>query len=195
MMEQVRSFVAIELDDQIRQRLSETQALLKSRGLAHQVRWVRPEGIHLTLKFLGDVPVNRMKEIVSAITQASEGAVTFSLSFGGLGCFPSDSRPNVVWIGLLGDTKALVTLQSSIEHGLAVLGFPPEKRKYSPHLTLGRVRKDVGNRERRRLGALIRAESIGTLGEMEAREVSLMKSVLSPSGAQYTRLASVQLEG
>lgn len=194
-MEQIRSFVAIKLNDQVREELRETQELLKSRGLADQVRWVRPEGIHVTLKFLGNIPVDRVNEIVVAIRQASEGIGPFSVSFGGLGCFPSTSRPNVIWIGVLGDTKTLVRLQSKIEDRLTVLGFPPEKRKYTPHLTLGRVGRHVSSQERGLLGGIIQTECTDALSEMKVHEVSLMKSVLSPAGAKYSRLAVVQLEG
>ena len=194
-MEQIRSFVAIELNDQIREELREIQALLKSKGLADQVRWVRHESIHVTLKFLGNVSSDRINEIVVAIKQACEGIGPFPLSFGGLGCFPSASRPNVVWIGALGDTKTLVRLQDRIEDRLAVLGFPPEKRKYTPHLTLGRVGKHVSSKERGRLGIILQTEGIDTLSEMEVHQVSLMKSVLSPAGAKYSRLATVELEG
>ena len=193
-MEQVRSFVAIELTDQIREKLGETQAWLKTEGIADQVRWVKPEGIHLTLKFLGDVPVGRVNAIAVAITRACEGIRPFSLGFGDLGCFPSVSRPNVVWIGVQGDTKELAHLQSRVEDRLAILGFPREQRKYTPHLTLGRVSRHVQRRERGRLGTLIQTQDIEPLGEMEVHEVSLMKSVLSPAGAKYSQLAGVKLE-
>ncbi len=194
-MEQMRTFVAIELNDQIRAKLAETQALLRRRGIANLVRWVRPEGIHITLKFLGDVPVDRVNEIVVAISQASESIGPFSVSFAGLGCFPSASRPNVIWIGVQGDRRTVTHLQGRIEDSLAVLGFPPEKRKYTPHLTLGRVARHVQRRERRHLGGLIQTQSVDAVGEMEVHGVSLMKSVLSPAGAKYGRLAVVKLEG
>lgn len=194
-MEQVRSFVAIELSDQIKEKLRHVQALLKSRGIADQVRWVRQEGMHVTLKFLGDVPVDRIGEITVSIKQGSEGVGPFTLSLAGLGCFPSARRPTVIWVGLLGNTKTLALLQQRIEDNLAVLGFAPEKRKYTPHLTLGRVGKRVGAKERAKLGTLIETEAVDALGEMEVHGVSLMKSVLSPTGAQYGRLAVVQLEG
>jgi 2'-5' RNA ligase len=194
-MKQIRSFVAIELDDQIREKLRETQACLKAKGIADQVRWVRPEAIHVTLKFLGDVPPVRIREIVVALTQSCEGIGPFSLSFGDLGCFPSVSRPNVIWIGVQGDTKELAHVQSRIEEGLAILGFPREQRKYTPHLTLGRVGRHVQRTERGRLGGLVQTQDIETLAEIEVTEVSLMKSVLSPVGAKYSQLAAVKLEG
>lgn len=90
---------------------------------------------------------------------------------------------------------SLIRLQSSIEDRLSVLGYPPEKRSYSPHLTLGRVARHVDTSGRRRLGSLIQSHSVASLGEMQVREVSLMQSELSPAGARYTCLATVQLEG
>lgn len=194
-MEQIRSFVAIELNNHLKKELGESQALLKSKGIADEVRWVKPEGLHLTLKFLGNVPADRVKEIVVAITQAKQGVEPFAISFGGLGCFPTASRPNVIWVGVEGDTKSLTRLQANIENRLSVLGYPPEKRKYTPHLTLGRVARHVKGTARRRLGGVIQTQSIGPLGEIKVREVSLIKSDLSPAGAKYARLAVVKLEG
>ncbi len=193
-MEQIRTFVAIELDDDLKRGLTETQDLLKGRGIADLVRWVKSGGIHLTLKFLGNVPADTINEIVVAISQGSQGIRPFALSFGGLGCFPSPSRPNVIWIGVDGDTETLTRLQGSIEDRLSVLGYPPEKRKYTPHLTLGRVARHVETGERRHLGRLIEKQSIDLLGEMTVLKVSLMKSELSPAGAKYTRLAAIDLE-
>jgi 2'-5' RNA ligase len=193
-MEQIRSFVAIELSDQLRAELKLVQELLKSKGLTDQVRWVKADGMHLTLKFLGNVPADRVKEISLAMDQAIRGFTPFSITLTGLGCFPSTSRPNVLWIGVEGDTETLAELQASVEASLAPLGYPPEKRKYTPHLTLGRVGRHVGSTDRRRLGSLVQTQSVGPLGGMEVQEISLMKSELSPAGARYSRLAAAQLE-
>jgi 2'-5' RNA ligase len=193
-MEQVRTFVAIELSDLIREQLSKAQTLLKRKGIADQLRWVQPQSIHLTLKFLGNVPVSRLKEIVIAIEQASDGMGPFSLSLGSLGCFPSGSRPNVIWIGLGGDTRDLARLHTKMDDRLSVLGYPTEKRKFTPHLTLARVDKRVKTTDRRRLGGLIERLDVDLVGEMEVREITLMKSDLTPTGAKYTRLAVIELE-
>lgn len=193
-MEQIRTFVAIELDDDLKKGLTETQDLLKGRGISDLVRWVKPRGIHLTLKFLGNVPADRINEIVVTINQGVRGIRPFALSFGGLGCFPSPSRPNVIWIGVDGDTETLSRLQGSIENRLSTLGYRPEKRKYTPHLTLGRVARHVETGERRQLGGLIEKQRVDLLGEMTVLEVSLMKSELSRAGAKYTRLAAIDLE-
>jgi 2'-5' RNA ligase len=194
-MEQIRSFVAIELEHELRTQLKRIQESLKDKGIVDRVRWVRPEGIHLTLKFLGDVPANRIQEIVPAMANSIEGVKPFSINLFGLGCFPSIARPNVIWVGVGGETGTLARLQADIEANLAVLGYPPEKREYTPHLTLGRVDRRTGAADRRRLGMLIQTETVSSHSEMMVCEVSLMKSELSPAGARYTRLGAVQLEG
>jgi 2'-5' RNA ligase len=193
-MEQIRAFVAIELSENLRRELGRIQGSLKSKGVADHVRWVKPEGIHLTLKFLGNVPASTITEIVHAVTQGSEGVKPFTISFSGLGCFPSSSRPNVIWVGPEDDTGTLARLQTAIEDSLSVLGYPKEKRSYTPHLTLGRVARDLAASERRRLGDMIAEQNVGSLGEMQVSDVCLIKSELSPSGARYTRLAAVTLE-
>lgn len=193
-MEQIRAFVAIELPEDLRRELDRIQGSLKGTGVADHVRWVKPGGIHLTMKFLGDVPASTITEIVHAVTQGSEGVKPFTISFSGLGCFPSSSRPSVIWVGVEGDTGTLMRLQTAVEDSLSVLGYPAEKRKYTPHLTLGRVARDVAASERRRLGDMIGEHIVGSLGEMQVCDVCLVKSELSPSGARYTRLAAVTLE-
>jgi 2'-5' RNA ligase len=193
-MEQIRAFVAIELPEDLRRELDRVQGSLKGTGVADHVRWVKPGGIHLTMKFLGDVPASTITEIVHAVTQGSEGVKPFTISFSGLGCFPSSSRPSVIWVGVEGDTGTLMRLQTAVEDSLSVLGYAAEKRRYTPHLTLGRVARDVAASERRRLGDMIGEHIVGSLGEIQVCDVCLVKSELSPSGARYTRLAAVTLE-
>ncbi len=192
-MEQIRTFIAIELPDEVRAGLAGIQEELKRRG--EGVKWVRPEGIHLTLKFLGNVPADRIEEIIRAVREACVGFSPFQLSFAGLGCFPNLRRPRVIWVGVEGETETLARLQKAIEDNLDALGFPREKRGFSPHLTLGRVRREVGSGERRRLGQLIEATATDQLGEMVVESISVMRSDLKPTGAVYTRLAVVKLEG
>jgi 2'-5' RNA ligase len=193
-MEKIRTFIAIELDEGIKDGLTQLQERLQGQAPRGSVRWVRPEGIHLTLKFLGDVPADQIGEITRALQKSCQGFAPFSLSCGGLGCFPNLKHPNVVWVGLQEETGALAQLQQAIEENVAPLGYPTEKRKFSPHLTLGRVQKRVGSGDLRRLGELVGASETGTWGQMEVRSVNLVRSDLRPSGAVYTRLAEVGLE-
>lgn len=194
-MEQVRTFIAIELDEKIKVALAELQEQLKGKIPPGSVRWVGPEGIHLTLKFLGNVPANRIEQVEQAISQACAGFPSFSFSIGGLGCFPDTRRPRVVWVGVQEDTGILKRLQKAIEDGMEKLGFPPEERGFQAHLTLGRTQRRASSADVRRLGQIVAETDIGELGRMEARAVSLMRSDLKPTGAVYTRLAEVRLEG
>jgi len=191
-MEQVRTFIAIELSEEVRAGLARLQEELRRRG--EGVKWVRPEGVHLTLKFLGDVPADRIEEIAQAVREACVGFSPFQISFARLGCFPDLRRPRVVWVGVEGEVETLARLQKAIENNLDALGFPPEKRGFSPHLTLGRLRKEVGSGERRRLGQLIEATAAGQLGGMMVEAINVMRSDLKPTGAVYTQLASIKLK-
>ena len=192
-MEKIRTFIAIELDESIKDGLTKLQERLKGKVPRGSARWVRPKGIHLTLKFLGDVPADQIGEITRALERSCQGFAPFSLSCGGLGCFPNLKRPRVVWVGIQEETGTLAQLKKAIEENVAPLGYPTEKRKFSPHLTLGRVQKRASSGDRRRLGELVGASEIGMLGQMEVRSVNLIRSDLRPSGAVYTRLAEVEL--
>jgi len=193
-MRQLRCFVAIELEDDIREAIRRTQALLKVAQAGKYGRWVRPEGIHLTLKFLGDVPENRVELIADAIRKAATDLAPFPLFFGKLGCFPNLRAPRVTWVGVDDPSGDLRRLQRDVETNLSDLGYPPEKRAFHPHLTLARTRR-VTRGEQAALGELVRRTHLDRLGEMEVAEVSLMRSELQPSGSVYTQLAAAPLGG
>ena len=194
-MEKIRTFIAIELDESIKDELTKLQERLKGEAPQGSVRWARSEGIHLTLKFLGDVPADQIDEITTALQKSCQGVAPFFLSCGGLGCFPNLKRPRVMWVGIQEETGTLAQLQKAIEENVAPLGYPIEKRKFSPHLTLGRVQRRVSSGDRRQLGELVGTLQIVTLGQMEVRSVNLIRSDLRPSGAVYTRLAKAELRG
>ncbi|MBN1889880.1 MAG: RNA 2',3'-cyclic phosphodiesterase [Thermoflexales bacterium] len=192
-MNTIRAFIAIELAQSILTQLSAVQSQCKAALPAGCVRWVRPGGIHLTLKFLGDVPTAQLDTIKAALAEAAGTSPTFSLEVGHLGCFPNLRRPSVVWVGIQEPGGALVRLQCAIESAVARLGYPSEKRPFSPHLTLGRVSRQARPGELRRLGEFVESAVIGRLGQMDVDEVVLIQSVLKPSGAEYTTLARASL--
>jgi 2'-5' RNA ligase len=194
-VEAIRTFIAIELDADVRKVLTEVQEQLKAQGTERAVRWVAPEGIHITLKFLGNIAANRVEEVNQAVTTACRGFRPFELSFAVVGCFPNTRRPNVVWIGVEGDTATLVQLERSVEDTLAAIGFPREEREFTPHLTLGRVRREAKPADRQRVGEAVQKTTVGTIGAMRVTRVSVMRSELKPSGAEYTRLAAIDLVG
>ncbi len=193
-MERIRAFIAIELPIEIKDALAAAQHELQraDAGAARGVRWVAPGSIHLTLKFLGDTPTDKVEAIRQAIVQAAGNMAPIALRLGGVGCFPNPRQPRVLWVGLEGDLAALSRLQAAIESTVSPLGFPSEKRPFSPHLTLGRVRDDATPDHRRRLAAAISTLRPST-AHFTATAVSLMRSDLRPEGAVYTRLAEVEL--
>jgi 2'-5' RNA ligase len=188
-----RTFIAIELDEELRDGLQGLQDRLREQISPRSVRWVRPEGIHLTLKFLGDTPVGRIEEIQAALALAAVEARPFTFTVGGLGCFPNTRRPRVVWVGLQEVTGILARLRDSVEAHVTPLGFPTERRPFSPHLTLGRVQRRASKSEVREIGEVVGASAIGTVGQMAVTAVSYIKSELRPSGAVYTTLFEAKL--
>ncbi len=190
-MEQIRSFIAIELSDELKQKLSQLEARLNAAGI-YGVRWVNPESIHLTLKFLGDIAADRTEEITSVMEDSVRGVSRFRLVVEGLGAFPNLRRVQVAWVGLGGDTEVLKSLQRKIESNLEPLGFPAEKRDFTPHLTLARVNNRASPDDRKKLGKLI-SETDFTSVTLEVDSVNLMKSQLTRQGAIYSRLSVVNL--
>jgi len=193
-MEQIRSFIAIELPDPVKASLSSLKDMMRPARHPY-VKWVGPEGIHLTLKFLGNIAQNRVPLIIEAIAQASQGVSPFQLQIGGLGAFPNLQRPQVIWVAIKGEVEKLAMLQTGIEQALVPLGFAAESRSFTPHLTLGRLRERASPGERRSIGEVMMATEFESGPAMEVKEISLMRSKLTPSGAIYSRLAVIELEG
>ena len=193
-MEPIRAFIAIELPSQIKAALSQLQDNLKTSRSA-SVKWVDPEGIHLTLKFLGNVDEAEIPALNKALSEAVRGVAPFYLELGEPGAFPSSQATRVVWVGVGGEIEPLRTLHNNIDRVLTPLGFPPEKRAFSPHLTLGRVREETLPGERRRLGENVAALKTGAKPSFKVESLSLMRSKLTREGAVYSRLASFSLGG
>ena len=188
-----RTFIAIELDDAVRTAFASVQRRLRAEPISGFVRWVDPEAIHLTLKFLGDIDSDRVPEVVAAMEKACAGLEPFELAVRGAGCFPNNERPNVIWAGIVGEVKAATQLARRIEAECVKLGFPPEERPFSPHFTLGRVSRDAGLKQRTQLGDIVRRFDLGPVGAIRADAIHLMRSELKPTGSVYTSLGNVKL--
>lgn len=192
-MEQIRSFIAIELPTEIKTGLSSLEEKLKSGGYP-LVKWVAPESIHLTLKFLGNIATSKISPLVAAMERAAEGILPFGVSIRGLGTFPNWQRPQVIWVGLSDGVEILSNLQKRIDSALSPLGFSPESRPFTPHLTLARVKETASSQEQRKLGDWVASTEFGPPLSFKVDALSLMKSQLTPSGAIYSRIALVELE-
>jgi len=191
-MEQVRSFIAIELPGELKLGLAQLQTKLES-GRQPWVKWVDPNSIHLTLKFLGSVGIDRIDDITRAMEMAVRGISPFRLEVKELGAFPNLRRVQVVWVGVSGEINEVVRLQQQIESSLTPLGFAPEGRRFTPHLTLARLRDGASPDERQRFGQLITATRFETAYTIDVEAINLMRSQLSREGAIYSRISSVGL--
>ncbi|PKB79243.1 MAG: 2'-5' RNA ligase [SAR202 cluster bacterium Io17-Chloro-G9] len=187
-----RAFIAIHLSQEARRQLSETIASL-GKGIPNSVRWVDPDGIHLTLKYLGDIDRAMIEDVLQAMEQLTNGSLPFQLHLEGLGVFPNQRRPRVLWAGVGGDLDALGALQEKVEVAMSGLNFPRERRAYNPHLTLGRVRDTISAVARQRIGDVISRGSLAGADSWPVNALHLMRSDLTPQGSVYSTLGSVSL--
>jgi 2'-5' RNA ligase len=192
-MEKIRSFIAIELPGELKQALTELQQKFKSAG-SLLVKWVDPENIHLTLKFLGDIDVDSPEKIMKALEEAANGITSFNIEVRGLGVFPNINRIQIIWVGLHGELEKLGQLQKRIETSLKPLGFPPENRPFTPHLTLARVRDYARPDERQKLGQTISATNFEGKYTIKVTAVNLMRSQLTREGPIYSKLGTITLK-
>jgi 2'-5' RNA ligase len=190
--EQIRSFIAIELSEEAREGLAKLRKELE-RDEHKFVKWVDPGGIHLTLKFLGNIPSKRVTEITEAIKEAAQGISPFHLEISGLGAFPNLKQARVFWVGIGGEMDKLSRLQQNIDSALAALGFAKEERSFVPHLTLARIREGASPPERRSFGELVGSTTFEDKYPVAVEAVRLMRSQLMPAGAIYTCLSVVGL--
>lgn len=177
-MKQIRTFIAVELPAEIRTYLFQTGKKMAVNISERAVRWVAPENIHLTLRFLGDTPEDKLPVIAAELDTISRAFQPFTLSLDQLGCFPNRKRPRVIWAGLSGDLKRLNALQSEIENAVQSLGWEGENRPFRAHLTIGRV-KD--NRQAKKLiwDQVLEKKAI------PVSAVHLIESRLRPDGPVY----------
>ena len=182
----VRTFIALELSDGLKEGILTLNEELRKRGV--RAGWARRPALHLTLKFLGDVEESELPEVVAAVRRASSRVSSFSFDTRSLGAFPSPARPRVLWVGIE-PAEGLLALHGELEGELEELGFERERRRFRPHITLGRIRDP-------------RAESVqDVLDDLVApaervvvTEVRVMRSTLRPGGALHELVESVPLD-
>ena len=189
-----RLFVALEPPEPVRRRLGAiADELRRAAGRAgDEIRWVPAANVHLTLQFLGAVPEERVPAIEAALRDAAAGTRPLALAVRGAGGFPNARRPRVLWAGLEGDLASLAALVAALGARLAKLGFPPEDRPFSPHLTLGRARDRRGAPG---LAGALAGVSQEAPAPWRAGEVVLFESHLSPRGPRYEAIARAPIGG
>ena len=191
----MRLFIAIDLSGALRENLSEQIHRLNKLLDSSHIRWVKPSGIHLTLKFLGETPENQIEKIKDELGDITPKYSSFSMQIGGFGCFPNMRRPRVLWIAVHEQSGVLKQLHQDIESKFHKLGFKKEGRPFRGHLTLGRIRKGLSSSELKRLSEQLNEIQIEDLGIETVSELCLFRSVLRPSGAEYTKLGVYKFMG
>ena len=181
----VRAFLALDPPGEVLNEIAAIQNRMK-KLLAGDIRWVNPAGIHLTLKFLGDITRADIATVADAVSPVAATYAPLSLEIGTAGFFPDVKRPRILWIGTDGDVKGLIALQAAVENALAGCGFPREKRSFRPHLTLARIKSPRGFTG---ASVLMDGSSDYRAGSFVGRSVTLFQSTLTPKGAVYTELA------
>lgn len=188
-MSVIRAFIALDFSQGIYKKLSDISSLLQERLLGMPIRWVKTDNIHLTIKFLGDVPTSNLEFLGNILQTETKKIPPFEIEIGELGAYPNVNRPRVIWIGAK-IPQELLEFYQCIEHEITQLGYSPEKRNFSPHLTLGRVSRKAGSNEAAKIGQVISDYKVGLLGIDRIENVHLYRSDLKPTGAVYTRLYS-----
>lgn len=185
----IRSFIAIELDSHLQARLQEIQEQLKPLGA--DVKWVEPQNIHLTLRFLGDLNPKRLKEITKGLPEFLRGTPPFLIGVTGLGAFPSPQKPKIIWAGIAENHGELSLLAEKIENGVNTCGVAKEDREFSPHITIGRMRtfKNIS-----KLADIISGYAISPALEQTVHRVTLFQSTLTAQGPIHEPLLRVDLQ-
>ncbi len=183
----MRTFIALDLDKPLKETLAGLVCRLRRQG--GDIRWIRPEGMHLTLKFLGETREETVVKIKNALAVLARRHKPFCLSFVGTGTFPPGNRARVLWVGI-SESVQLKALQEDLEREMERLGFPSEERGFHPHLTLGRVKSSFG------LGPVIQElqkEAVTVFGEADIWHLTFLQSTLKSTGAEYSILGEYRL--
>lgn len=183
---QIRSFIAIDISREIKDNLENIIRELKLR--VPDIRWVKVDGIHLTLKFLGNVPQSKIAFVTDIIKIAASRVYNFEIEVKGLGAFPNPSRAKVVWVGVVETSGVLKKLAGELDNELKRIGFDPENREFSPHLTIGRAKREA--KPGKELEGLAAQHAERKLGVFTASDIVFYRSDLKPDGAIYTRIAA-----
>lgn len=189
MPQMVRTFIAAHIPDNHRRQIGEFQQRLKRFG--GDIRWVKPESIHITLKFLGEIDIEMVDAVADAVGNACMNRDAFEIQIVGCGSFPNQHRPRVLWMGIKKGGETLSECAKAIEENLVPLGFKKEKRSYTAHLTLGRVKSPRGISE---TVSKMMDESF-SMDPFVIDSFSLMQSDLQKTGAVYTALRHIKLQG
>ena len=188
----VRVFIAADLSDAVKTEIGKLIAAIDALDL-RGVRTVRAQGLHLTLRFLGDVDSDEVPKIISAMDSAAAESAPFELTLAGTGAFPNTATPRTLWVGMKGDLDRLVTLQCGVQSALETAGFGRSRERFSPHITITRVRDRAPSIHRRRVTAALDEVGCSPL-PIRVDSIALMRTTLQPGGSIYTPLHTSPLD-
>ncbi len=188
-MATIRAFIAVEIDDQTRQKISELISTLKKSNA--DIKWITDSQMHLTLKFLGNIDKDKVQGISDSISNISDNFNSFKIAFSKIGAFPSLNHPAVIWLGIDKGAESLKTLNEKIETALEKLGFKRESREFKPHLTLGRVRSD---KNMPGLTKLLKETAFYLGNDIQINKLTFFQSDLNPKGAVYSIILQKYLQ-
>ena len=192
-MTQIRAFIAVDLPQSIQDSIEkETTRLQKILG-NQIIRWTLVQNMHLTLKFLGNIPINHAGFLKQMLTQTADSHSAFDLQIGGIGSFPSAKLPRVLWLGIHAAAE-LISLQKNVDAGASRLGYEKEARVFSPHLTLGRVRQNIHPTDLQKIRSAVEHFQLGKIDPASVDSVHLYQSDLHSEGSVYTKLFSANLK-
>lgn len=189
----VRAFIAIEISPKLKEKLHKKTQPLRRALPRSIVRWVNMGSIHLTLKFLGDTPRSDLEKLGEYLTEETVGQAPFGIGVGGIGVFGGFSRPRVVWAGVQ-DNGNLLSLHRTVERAASRIGSEPERRPFSPHLTLGRVQRRVSQADKGQIRDVVLSHEHLDFGTMQVNSFDCFESQLKSTGAVYRSLFSVKLK-
>jgi RNA 2',3'-cyclic 3'-phosphodiesterase len=184
-MKLIRSFIAIEYPPAIKQAILAVISQGKTKIHPGLVRWIPENNLHITLKFLGEVEESKLADLKNLITESCHNFPSFPISIEGSGVFPNPSRPRILWIGS-GECPEVIDLVQRLEQLASRIGVQPQEKPFTPHLTIGRVAKDLSDSELRMIGEAYCKIPVGKLGEMVVDHITLFRSDLDPHGAKYS---------
>ena len=190
-MKTIRSFIALELSDKIKNQISIITKQLKSKNLA--VRWIPINNVHLTIKFLGDFPISSLENLKQTLENNIIIINKFDLQFNNIWTFPNINNPRIIWVGVQ-KNNSLEKLFNVIESIMPEFAIKPENRKFSPHLTIGRVKNSFSKLDSHQIKKIISAIPEINFGHQTVEEVILFKSTLTPQGAKYDRISNFRLK-
>lgn len=179
----IRTFIAIDIPEEIKNEISKIKQLLISKGV--EAKWTAPENIHLTMVFIGELPVSMVDSYSNAISETVKSFSKISLNIEGIGAFPGLKSPKVIWARVTGDVNSLINVHNELNHNLKSIGFKPETRRFKAHITFGRISKQ-GMGEK--MVNAVRDIGIIKPQEFEACGLTFYKSTLTSKGAEYSVL-------